>query len=94
MYENSVTLRAANGQQDTLLALLRETIVPLLKSQAGLVSLGLVPQPDRQRVTILSEWRREEDARAAERVAGYWCCLHKLEPYLADEPVRILLDNN
>lgn len=70
---------------EIVLYLLRAEIVPLLKNQPGLLQLGLVPAPRRDKITILSAWTCAEAARAVEQKCCYLKAVRKLEPYLTRE---------
>lgn len=94
MHEYAITLRLIPGSQDTVLDLLRRHVVPRLKGQPGLVSLGLVPHPEGDRITILSIWKDAACAARAEAASGYYLCLRRIEPYLIAEPAQQPKDCN
>jgi len=94
LYEYSVTLRLIPGAQTKVIRLLRKHVIPILKAQPGLVSIGLVPHPEGNLVTVLSEWQRRSDAIAAESSPGYYPALRKIEPFLEPKPAGVPTEQN
>jgi quinol monooxygenase YgiN len=94
MFDHAITIRIIPGCQTQALKLLQRVVIPILRAQPGIISLGVVAHPDQEQITILSEWRDIEAARAAESADGYFLGLCQLEPYLEKEPAVRPTGNN
>jgi hypothetical protein len=89
MFENATTLQIQPGALEEALTILRAEIAPILHSQAGLCSLGLVPNRAAGTLSVLSLWETERDARAVESQWRYRRAIAALDPLLADQTVYL-----
>ena len=95
MYENVTTLAFRCGRLDEALDLLRQSIVPVLRAQDGLLHLCLLPDRAHDKITVISLWTCAASARATESVGPYRREVNRLDPLLrepdderASEPPR------
>ncbi len=86
MYENATTVQLLPGTFDRALGILRNCIVPALKAQKGLCSLGLIPHRESHQIVVISLWRSKTDALAAEAACAYRRQLKQLDPLLDQQP--------
>jgi quinol monooxygenase YgiN len=87
MYENAATIQFQSGAAGEALLILRAYVVPVLREQAGLLSLGLIPDRDANKITVISLWTSPAHARAVEAVCAYRKEIAKLDPLLMNKPV-------
>lgn len=87
MFENATVLHLKRGTAREALAVLREQIVPVLKQQAGLQGLALLPNDGADQITIISLWTSEAHARVVEAQCAYRRQMAKLDPYLGAQPI-------
>jgi len=88
MFARVVRNQLQAGKTDEWLALIRESIVPSLKEQAGF--LGFVVMTDREHDTSIgySMWDSEAHLAASEASGNYQQQIAKLGSVLASPPVR------
>ena len=84
MFENATTLHVHNGRLDESLAILRESVVPILLAQPGLLSLALIPQPEHSLLSLVSIWKSLAHARAVESNPHYRQALQRLAALLVE----------
>jgi quinol monooxygenase YgiN len=87
MYENATTVQFQPGAVDEALLILRAYVVPVLREQAGLLSLGLIPDCDAGKITVISLWTSPAHARAVEAACAYRKEVARLDHLLMDQPV-------
>jgi quinol monooxygenase YgiN len=87
MYENATALEFQSGKMDEALRILKEKVVPVLKDQAGLISLCLLPNRTTNKIVVISLWDSKAHASAAEAVSAYQRQMKKLEPLLTQQSV-------
>ena len=87
MYENATTVQFQPGEADEALLILRAYVVPVLREQAGLLGLCLIPDRNAGKITMISLWTSPAHARAVEAVCAYRKEVAKLDPLLIDEPI-------
>ena len=88
MYENATTIQFQSGAVDEALLILRAYIVPVLREQAGLLSLCLIPDREANKITVISLWTSPAHARAVEAVCAYRKEVARLDPLLMNKPVH------
>ena len=54
MFECAATLNIHNGRLDESIAVLRESVFPILLAQPGLLSLALIPRPEHSQLSLVS----------------------------------------
>ena len=69
------------------LLILRAYVVPVLREQAGLLSLCLIPDREANKITAISLWTSSAHALAAEAAPAYRKEVKQLDTLLMDEPV-------
>lgn len=94
MYTYALTLRIKNQAQEKVLALLRGEFFPAIKPLPGLISLAVFPQADGEQITLLSEWKSQQDAENALGPQRQLIFLWRLDPYLLPEPHPVPTDWN
>jgi quinol monooxygenase YgiN len=87
MYENATTVQFQPGTVDDALLALRAYIVPVLREQAGLLSLGLIPDRDAGKITVISLWTSPAHAHAVEAAYAYRKEITRLDHLLMNQPV-------
>ena len=88
MYENAATIQFQSGAAGEALLILRAYVVPVLREQAGLLSLCLIPDREANKITVISLWTSPAHARAVEAVYAYRKEVAKLDPLLINQPVQ------
>ncbi len=88
MYENATTIQLRLGKVGEALLILRAYVAPVLREQAGLLSLGLIPHRDTDKITVITLWTSPAHALAAEAICAYRKEVAPLDPVLSDESVR------
>lgn len=71
MFENHSTLEVQPGRLDEALSILKNEIVPLVKSSQGLLSLCLTPDWRASQVVVISLWDHQHSAEAVEHLEAY-----------------------
>jgi quinol monooxygenase YgiN len=89
MFESATTLIIHNGRLDETIAILRKTVVPILLAQPGLLSLALIPQPDQNRLSLVSIWQSLAHAEAVEANPQYRQAIQQLDPLIRDTAIQI-----
>ena len=87
MFENATTLTICPDRLEQATALLRESILPILRSQSGLLSLALIPLPAKNQLTIVSIWKSEAQAQAIESNPRYREAFLRLQCLIQVQPV-------
>ena len=82
MHESIMTMNLRLGSMRAALAIWREQVLPVLKTQPGLVHIGLMPDGALQRLTVTSVWERKSDKELAEAQGRYLQAMRELERYL------------
>jgi len=90
MYENATTVQFQSGKVDEALLMLRAYVVPVLREQAGLLSLCLIPDRESSKITVISLWTSPAHALAVEAVCAYRNEVAGLDPLLMTKPVHPL----
>ena len=85
MYENATTIQFQPGTVDKALFALRAHVVPILREQAGLLSLCLIPDHKTSRITVISLWISRAHALAVEATCAYRKEIKKLDHLLNDD---------
>jgi heme-degrading monooxygenase HmoA len=88
MFENATTLTILPGRLAEASALLRESILPLLRSQPGLLSLAFIPREAENQLTIVSIWQTEAHAQAIESDPRYREAFLRLHRLIQVQPVE------
>jgi quinol monooxygenase YgiN len=87
MFTRVVELTSKPRKSRELSSLINDTIVPILKKQAGFVDeIVLVSDADSNRVLALSFWKTREDAERYQR-EQYNSVRETMQPLLEGEPV-------
>jgi hypothetical protein len=87
MFENATTLTICPGRLEEATTFLRESILPILRSQPGLLSLALIPLPAENQLTVVSIWQSEAQARAIESDPRYREAFVHLQCLIQVQPV-------
>jgi quinol monooxygenase YgiN len=87
MYENATTIQFQSGTVDEALLILRAYVVPVLREQPGLIGLGLIPDRDADKITVISLWTSLAHALAVEAAPAYRKEAENLDPLLMDDSV-------
>ena len=88
MHGMNVRVQIQSGEIERAAQLLREEIMPAAASYKGFVQNFLVVDASNSRLTTLSVWDTEADAKAIYQDAGglYQTAVAKLQPFLAGPP--------
>ncbi len=93
MYQWLVTVRAADGENDRVRAVLRERLLPLLQAQEGCAEPRLAACVNcAGEHTYLATWSSLAAVEALEGSAAYRAVLENLTPLLRVPPKRELWD--
>ena len=87
MFENHTTLEVMPGKMDEALAILNMEILPLIKTDPGLLSLGLLTNLPVSRIVVLSLWKNRRAAESVEYLPAYQYCARRLAAIT--RPIRV-----
>jgi quinol monooxygenase YgiN len=87
MFENAITVEFQPGKVDEAMRILKSHVVPMLKDQAGLISLCLLPHPSQNTITVISLWDSKAHALAVEGASAHRREVQRLDALLANPPV-------
>jgi len=85
VFESTTTLNILPGRLADSVVILRRMIVPILRAQAGLLSLAVIPQPHANQVAILSIWKSRAHAQAVEYDPRYRLAVKLLDPLILEK---------
>ncbi len=86
MFENKTCLHFQPGKFDEGMLVLRTYILPILRSQKGLLSLAVIPQPSQNFLYILSLWKSAAHAQKTESSCEYRREIKRLDSFICDPP--------
>ena len=87
MYARAVTIQFQTGKVDEANAIVKGSIIPVMKKQKGFKGQLLLTQPNTGKAISINLWRTEADLTAFETSPLYRELMGKLASVLAAPPV-------